>query len=296
MNQLYDVFQKKSSILFAKKKLTGTQKSFMLSSYERKNGGESMETFKLTRKQMAELLLSLKDESAKTALEVLQEAWIASRASEVEQGNTLSAFVTTSLPPIYEKLLKSEKKEIGLSINDIVSLGNGIEYSTFSATAVQNWVKRDVKGLIGSPRNGRKYSVEQAAMLFIVEDLKSTLDFGSIRKLLRLVFNNPEDRNDDLIAPVRLYAAYSSVFEDLDRNDDEVLDVDYRVKRGRALQVMVKQRADDYVKKESRLYRDGAEAVSHAIVVATLAVQTSYFQSLARQFLNTAMFIHNLND
>lgn len=253
-----------------------------------------MEEFKLTRKQMAELLLSLKGDSKSSVIDILREAWAAAHKDQIKDGNKLSAFISTSLPPVYEKLMKTQKNEIGLSINEIVSLGNAIEYSMFSATAVQNWVKRDVKGMIGSPQVGRKYSVDQAAMLFIVEDLKSALDFDSIRKLLRLVFNNPEDRDDDLVNPVHLYTAYSSVFEDLDQNDDEVLDVDYRIRKGQAVQSLVKKRADDCVEIMIGLHGEGAEAVSHMIVVATLSVQTSYFQSLARRFTNAAFFVQDL--
>ena len=40
---------------------------------------------------------------------------------------------------------------------------------------MQNWVKRDIKEMIGSPQKGKKYSIEQAALLFIVEDLKQHL-------------------------------------------------------------------------------------------------------------------------
>ncbi len=64
-----------------------------------------------------------------------------------------------------------------------------------------------------------KYSIEQAALLFIVEDLKTALDFESIRKLLRLIVNDPADRSDDLINPVHLYVAYSSLFEELNQGN-----------------------------------------------------------------------------
>ena len=65
----------------------------------------------------------------------------------------------------------------------------------------------------------KKYSIEQAALLFIVEDLKTALDFESIRKLLRLIVNDPADRSDDLINPVHLYGAYSSLFEELNQGN-----------------------------------------------------------------------------
>src|SRR5581483_9440841 len=112
-------------------------------------------------------------------------------------------------------LVKTEELDIGFSLNEIGALGNQIEHTSFSVTALQNWVKRDLKDMIGAPQRGKKYSIEQAALLFIVEDLKTALDFDSIRKLLSLIVNDPSDRDDDLISPIRLYAAYSSLFEAL---------------------------------------------------------------------------------
>ena len=84
---------------------------------------------------------------------------------------------------------------------------------------MQNWVKRDIKRNDWLSSKGKKYSIEQAALLFIVEDLKTALDFESIRKLLRLIVNDPADRSDDLINPVHLYVAYSSLFEELNQGN-----------------------------------------------------------------------------
>ena len=48
----------------------------------------------------------------------------------------------TVLAPIFEKVIKYDKTEIAFSLNEIVALGNQIENTNFTTTAVQNWVKK----------------------------------------------------------------------------------------------------------------------------------------------------------
>ncbi|WP_010270614.1 DUF1836 domain-containing protein [Paenibacillus senegalensis] len=257
-----------------------------------------MQTFFLTRNQMASLLLSLQGKSGKTPLSILQEAWAKSRETDILHGKTFGAFLSTSLPPIFEKLIKAGGSDNGLSLNEIVSLGNQIEYTNFSITSVQNWVKRDIKSLLGSPHMGKKYSIEQAAILFIVEDLKSTLDFDSIRKLLHLVFNDPQNLHDDWISPVQLYSAYSALYEDIDQNDDQVLDVHGHYAGNRnhdhIMEHIMKSKADGYVHTLDHLNKEQQETVSRILVVALVSAQTCYFQALAKRFLNASLFLHDL--
>lgn len=257
-----------------------------------------MQTFFLTRNQMAALLLSLQGNSGKTPLTILQEAWAKSNEADIKDGRTSGAFLSTSLPPIFEKLIKAGGTDSGLSLNEIVSLGNQIEYTNFSITSVQNWVKRDIKSLLGSPHLGKKYSIEQAAVLFIVEDLKSTLDFDSIRKLLHLIFNDPQDLHNDWISPVLLYSAYSSLYEEIDKNNDQVLDVHGHSPGSRnhdhIMEGIIKNKADDYVRGLKHLNKEQQDTVSRILVIALVSAQTCYFQALAKRFLNAALFLHDL--
>ncbi|MBU5442967.1 DUF1836 domain-containing protein [Paenibacillus sp. MSJ-34] len=257
-----------------------------------------MEQFLLTRKQMSSLLLSLKGLSDRTPLAILQEAWASSHKTDIELGTSLGAFMATTLPPIFAKIIKSNQREEGFSLNDIVSLGNQIEYTNFSVTSAQNWVKRDIKDVLGSPKVGKKYSVDQAAVLFIVEDLKSTLDFDSIRKLLTYVFLHPDDETDDLINPLQLYSAYSSIFEELDANNDQVLDVSGhesgRKNHDHMMENLIKQRASEYAGSLHGLRPEQREAVRNILVVAMVSVQASYFQTLAKRFFHATVFLQNL--
>ncbi|MEF3301998.1 DUF1836 domain-containing protein [Paenibacillus sp. GYB003] len=258
-----------------------------------------METFYLTRKQMAGLLLSLKGETDKTPIAMLQEAWAKAHKTDVEHGKTLGAFVSTSLPPIFEKIIKMKQTGEGFSLTDIVALGNQIEYSHYSVTSMQNWVKRDFKDLIGPPRNGKKYSIDQTAVLFMIDDLKATLDFESIRKLLTLVLGDPQNDEDDLIGPLRLYAAYSSIFEELDQNNDQVLDLSGHESGKRnhdhMLEHMLKDISGKFAETLQSLSRDQQEAVGNTVFIAMVSVQTSYFQSLARRYMNATLFLHKLH-
>ncbi|CAM3270135.1 MULTISPECIES: DUF1836 domain-containing protein [Brevibacillus] len=258
-----------------------------------------MEILQLTRKEMSQLLLCLNGAREDSPLTILREAWSSTHQHAIQNGQSFSAFITTSLSPIFEKLIKADKTERGLSLHDIVALGNQIEYTHFSVTAVQNWVKRDMKEWIGTPRNGKKYSIEQAALLYIIEDLKATLDFESIRKLFSLIFNNPEDHKDDLINPIDLYAAYSSIFEEMDADNDHIVDTAaVQSTGGRAKPMMdslIQIKARDFADTLTHLNADQKEAIIHTIVIAILSIQSAFFQTLSRRSLNAALFLRNLH-
>lgn len=249
-----------------------------------------MLTFQLTRKEMADLLLSLKGLEKKKPLTILQEAWIRSNNITVAKQKPITEFITTILAPIFEKVIKYEKDEIAFSLNEIVALGNQIENTNFTTTAVQNWVKRDIKEMISSPQKGKKYSLEQTALLFLVEDLKTALDFDSIRKLLRLVVNDPENENDDLINPVQLYACYSSLFDQINHQNYEmskhsIKDIE------NIIETTAKRMVDEY----SHLSDNHRESIRNTIIIATLSVYTAYFQMYARKYLSATLFLQDLN-
>lgn len=170
-----------------------------------------MESFALTRVEMSSLLLSLTGLSDRKPLNILQEAWAKFHREELQKGTSLPAFLSTNVPPILQKIIKGGHVK-GFSLGEIASLGHLIEYSTLTVTAMQNWVKRDFKEYLGSPKEGKKYSVNQAALLFIIDDLKSALNFESIRQLFQLMFLKPDRDDDDLIelsqAVLRLCRAF----------------------------------------------------------------------------------------
>lgn len=247
-----------------------------------------METFVLNRKEMADLLLSLKGKLDKTPLNLIQEVWL-KKYKPSDSGKVRATTVGTSLPPIIEKIMKLKPANVAFSINEIVSLANLLEYNTISQTTVQNWVKRDVRELIGAPSEGKKYSIDQAATIFIIEDLKTILDLDSIRKLLTVMFITPNDIGDDLLQPVELYAAYSTIFEDLDTDDDQILDVYGNNKID--IKTLIERKADHFVHSLDREQSE-KDTISDILVIATLSVQTSYFQSLAKRAMTDLFLTH----
>ncbi|WP_044022484.1 DUF1836 domain-containing protein [Bacillus sp. SG-1] len=253
-----------------------------------------MEAFKLSRKNMADLLSSLNRSTEITPLMVLQEAWSSAHEEEMKNGKALKAFISTEMPSIFQKFFKTESVEFGFSINEIVSLGNQIEFTNLSPSAVQNWVKRDIKELIGSPQLGRKYTIDQAAILFIVEDLKAALDFESIRKLLTLIFNNPEDRTDDMVSPVDLYSAYASVFDKLHHHTKPgIIDTSHRSLNG-CTDKIIKEECLELIPLFNGLSKENQDIVLNVLIASALTVQSAYYQSLAKKYVGAALFLTGL--
>jgi len=181
-----------------------------------------------------------------------------------------------SLPGNFQQLMtKKADGEIGLTMSNIVWLGNQLETAVYSEPALKNWVKREIKVYIGAPQVGRKYSIEQAALLFIVKDLKVLLDFEEIRKVLGSIFNNPEDRTDDIISPVVFYKSYACLYENL-MAQTEILSEEH-----------IKEEVEAYLEKESLYTQAERSKISRSLLVAVLAVRTRYLKSLAKQYVNS---------
>ncbi|AOZ92406.1 DUF1836 domain-containing protein [Paenibacillus crassostreae] len=254
-----------------------------------------METLSFTRKDMANLLLSLKENSNRSPRSIIQDIWRANHQSDMSQASSMSAFISTSLPPIIEKMIRSDVNPT-LSLQDIVSLGTLIEYTHFSITSVQNWVKRDFKNIIGHAEAGKKYSLQQIALFLIIEDLRSTLDYDTIRKFFQIIFrlSNHEKANLHTITPLHFYTAYAGLFEEIDeRFRSHIGDhTDFGYKWDK----MINEIAKDYVTSTMDLSNEQKETLQTAIYVALTSVHTSCFQSLSRRYVNGLVFLHNLHE
>ncbi len=253
-----------------------------------------MESFTLTRKEMASLLLALDGQSSQKPLQVLQQAWSKTHRTHLEQGGGLPAFLSTMLPPIVEKLIKGSELK-GLSLHEIATLGQLIEYSNLSITSMQNWVKRDFKPYFHTPMAGKKYSLNQAALLYVIDDLKSNLDFESIRRLFEIVFTSLEDDTGDLVGPIQLYMAYTSMFEELDANNDQLLDISGHLKENPHQDLLteevIRNTANQFASRLPDLSDNQREAVRNILLVAVISIQTSYFHALARRYCNATLFL-----
>ncbi|WP_128755829.1 DUF1836 domain-containing protein [Bacillus sp. LL01] len=170
-------------------------------------------------------------------------------------------------------LLKKGKEEVGLTMSNIVWLGNQLESTDYTEHALKNWVKREIKEYIGAPQVGRKYSIDQVALLFIVKDLKVLLDFEAIRKVLGSIFNNPVEREDDIISPVQFYRAYGGMYENL-INQTELLSEDN-----------IKKEIQHFLQKHDAFSTEDKGKISDAMMVATLAVRTNFLKAWAKRYV-----------
>ncbi|SFF16122.1 protein of unknown function [Paenibacillus catalpae] len=254
-----------------------------------------MEAFTLTRKEMADLLLALHGHSCCEPLQVLQQAWKKSHRDAYESGSSLPAFLSTELPPVLVKLIKGRVVK-GFSLQEISALGGLIQFSQMSITSMQNWVKRDFKAFFDSPKIGKKYSLNQTALLFIIDDLKSSLDFGSIRKLFDRLFNTPEDETDDLIGPLELYASYTAMYEELAASGYRLLDMarphsDAR-DREAIMEQMLHSASEPFLQILPKLSEEQTEALRHILFIAVISIRTSYFHSLAKRYCHATLFLN----
>lgn len=187
------------------------------------------------------------------------------------------------LLPILQKLKRTRNNTYGFSLNEIATIGNQIEYAGVTSTAVQNWVKRDIKDLIGPPLHGKKYSIDQAVIILIVEDLKMVLDFDSIRKILTLVFNNLADRHDDLIDPVSFYGGYANIFEKLISSAHKDNPTDQWIKNEALL----------FIENHCTLQLEEKEIIQNVMVLAVHSVHASVYKLKAQHYLQTTLQIRN---
>ncbi|WP_078547957.1 DUF1836 domain-containing protein [Litchfieldia alkalitelluris] len=231
-----------------------------------------MGTFELSRSTLVELLITLRENTEQSPIETLKTAW-ETNLQKKHLGSGFTSFSLSNLPPVLAKVGRLKPESAGLSINDIAHLGNLLEFAKVTSTAIQNWVKRDIKELIGPPMLGKKYSIDQAAILFIVEDLKMVLDFESIRKVLTLVFNNPIDRTDDIIDPVMFYKGYSDIFKEIYQSD--------QIER---LETVIEERALQFIN-SANIDHSNKETVKNLLSLAVMAIFTSCYQSKARLYL-----------
>lgn len=235
-----------------------------------------MESFVLTRKEMSSLLHAIEGSAVQKPLQVLQAAWTKSHSSAVEEGTALPAFLSTVLPPIVEKLIKGNERK-GFSLQEIADLGRLIEHSNLSVSSMQNWVKRDFKSFFNCPKAGKKYSLNQVALLFIIDDLKSNLDFESIRRLFEIVFRKPEDETDDLVGPMALYDSYTSIFDELAEDVDN--------------ERIILETADRSAGHLVHLTASEREAIRNILIVGVISIRASYFHTMARRYSNATLFL-----
>ncbi|WP_342515551.1 DUF1836 domain-containing protein [Sutcliffiella sp. FSL R7-0096] len=179
-----------------------------------------------------------------------------------------------TMPKNFQNIFRKKVgEEIGLTMSNIVWLGNQLESADYSEPALKNWVKREIKEYIGAPQVGRKYSIQQVALLFIVKDLKVLLDFEAIRKILGSIFNNPVEREDDIISPIHFYSAYSCLYEQLVSQTELLSEENIKVE------------IQQYLQKEESFTEEDKGKIFAALMVAILAVRTNFLKAWAKRYV-----------
>ncbi|WP_226668415.1 DUF1836 domain-containing protein [Metabacillus litoralis] len=226
-------------------------------------------TIQLTRIQMSKLLYSLKGDSNHSPYSIVEDAI------------NIPLNFHDEIPNFIMKANKKRNNmELGLSTNEIVALANLCELTALKSTSLQNWIKRDVKELIGSPELGKKYSIDQAAMLLIVKDLKNSFDFEKIRNVLTVVFNTLSDRSDDLISPISFYELYAKVLSSLDVLPSLTMGGDPTLKH------IIIQKIDALSKPLNDLSDLQWETIKSVLVISVLSVLASHLHTLAQIHLS----------
>lgn len=229
-----------------------------------------MVTFKLTRIDMTRLLYSLKGEGDLTPLQLLKLS--------VKNGKDHD-YDELKIPSFFEKLeRRKQKSEHGLSTNEIVELGNLCELTSLKSTAIQNWIKRDIKDMIGHPELGKKYSIDQVVILLIVRDLKSVFDFDTIRVILSALFNTITDRTDDIISPIRFYEAYAHVLDFIYHNTQSPL-------KETNLREITEEQTDKLHDEFTELTKSQWHLIKGIISSTVFSVFTSHLQSTAQEMM-----------
>ena len=106
-----------------------------------------MVTFKLTRIDMTRLLCISKRRGRSDSASAFETICKNGKDHDYDELKD---------PVFFEKLERREaKSEHGLSTNEIVEFGNLCELTSLKSTAIQNWIKRDIKDMIGHPELGK---------------------------------------------------------------------------------------------------------------------------------------------
>ena len=161
------------------------------------------------------------------------------------------------------------------------------ELTSLKSTAIQNWIKRDIKDMIGHPELGKKYSIDQVVILLIVRDLKSVFDFDSIRMILSALLNTITDRTDDIISPIRFYEAYAHVLDFIYHHTHFPL-------KETNLREMTEEQTDKLHEEFTELTKPQWHLIKGIISSTVFSVFTSHLQSTAQEMMFNTLQLKKL--
>lgn len=241
-----------------------------------------MDRYWLTRRELAGVLRSLEGRGGEKPSDILRHAWLR-HASGGGRSEPRGMPPGSQLPPIAEKLMRCGDRR-GFSLHEIADLGQMLEFSTLSVTSMQNWVKRDFKMFFHCPQAGKKYSLDQTAMLLMIDDLKANLDFESIRRLFAMLFCEGAGKPEGM-TPLMIFDCYTSLYQALDRrrlwdsmNEEQ-------------MEQAVWEEAAKSAEEASDLTDDQKAALHTMLFVAVISIQAARLQALARRYCQAALYM-----
>lgn len=150
-------------------------------------------------------------------------------------------------------------------------LNDKFEDEKYTSNIVQNYIKGEV---ISKPDDGKKrgYKKDHLAQLVLLSYMRPILTTEEIKKVFHLVFNDINNRNDDIISWERAYKIFSHIQEEVFKDflSEEHFD------KGELNRIM----------KENNLSDENEERITMFLVVMTLIAQASVIKKFAKKIVD----------
>lgn len=150
-------------------------------------------------------------------------------------------------------------------------LNDKFQNEKYTSNIIQNYIKNEV---ISKPEDGKKrgYTKEHIVQLVLLSYMRPVLTTEEIKKVFKLVFNEINDRSDDLISWEEAYKMFSQIQRE---SFDSYISVgNLNIKK---IETIIKQ-SDTKESNEERL--------KIFIVVMTLIAQASTIKNLAQKIVD----------
>lgn len=187
----------------------------------------------------------------------IDEEYVINLAKEVSKNNT----VTYDELPQYDLFLS----QVIDYLNDKFSDEN------YTNNIVQNYIKSEV---IAKPEDGKKrgYTKLHLAQLVLLSYMRPVLTTEEIKKVFRLVFNDINDREDDVISWEQAYEIFSDVQE---HSYQEIF----------ASHIFNEEKLNNTIKKLDLEEKDN-EKIKLFVLVMSLVFQASIIKKMVSKLVN----------
>lgn len=150
-------------------------------------------------------------------------------------------------------------------------LNDKFENEKYTSNIIQNYIKNDV---ISKPEDGKKrgYTKEHIVQLVLLSYMRPVLTTEEIKKVFKLVFNEINDKSDDLISWEEGYKMFSEIQKECFDNISSIGNINIK-------------KVEDIVKTSDT--KDSNEnRLKIFIIVMTLIAQASTIKNLAKKIVD----------